>query len=154
MVNRILGKYSTETYIRSPVLDNIWSTYSTYPCRVKLVCWKFLKYCLFERIWILITGTDELPDGEEIIIKGNNQRSWNRGHISPDADFVMDYQQDATYFFINIAPQFGTYIQLIKVFYDDGQCTILKTFFWPAWTMNIVNNSCSEIHYHWRNQII
>jgi len=58
-----------------------------------------------------ILGTDELPDGEEIIIKGNNKRSWNRGHISPDADFVMDYQQDATYFFINIAPQFGNFNQ-------------------------------------------
>ena len=48
-----------------------------------------------------------MPNGSEIIVPGDNKHSWNRGHISPDADFVMDYQQDATYYFINIAPQFG-----------------------------------------------
>ncbi len=32
-----------------------------------------------------------------------------RGHLSPDADFVLDPQQDATYFFMNVAPQFQAF---------------------------------------------
>jgi len=58
-----------------------------------------------------ILGTSTLPDGTTIISSRGSRYSWNRGHISPDADFVMDYQQDATYFFINLAPQFGYFNQ-------------------------------------------
>ena len=58
-----------------------------------------------------ILGTDELPDGTEIIRTSGSLYSWNRGHISPDADFIMDYMQFATYFFINVAPQYGAFNQ-------------------------------------------
>ena len=40
-----------------------------------------------------ILGTDTLPDGREIVVVNSGTRSFNRGHITPDADFVMDYQQ-------------------------------------------------------------
>ena len=29
-----------------------------------------------------------------------------QGHLAPDAAFIYDVQQDATYYFINVAPQF------------------------------------------------
>ena len=53
-------------------------------------------------------------------ILGNNSQSWAdpvippsggttyfaRGHITPDADFTWDQFQTATYFFVNVAPQY------------------------------------------------
>ena len=32
-----------------------------------------------------------------------------RGHLAPDAAFVTDPEQDATYYFVNVAPQFQTF---------------------------------------------
>ncbi len=32
-----------------------------------------------------------------------------RGHLSPDAAFVYDAFQEATYYFINVAPQFQSF---------------------------------------------
>merc|ERR1712117_373370 len=32
-----------------------------------------------------------------------------RGHLSPDASFVYAFQQLATYYFINVAPQFQSF---------------------------------------------
>ena len=32
-----------------------------------------------------------------------------KGHISPDAAFVYDAEQDATYFYSNVAPQFQSF---------------------------------------------
>jgi hypothetical protein len=29
-----------------------------------------------------------------------------QGHLSPDAAFVYNVEQDATYYFVNVAPQF------------------------------------------------
>ena len=64
-------------------------------------------------------GTDTLPDGRQIIVTDGSLQSWNRGHIAPDSDFIMDYQQDATYYFINIAPQFGQFNQRNWRFLED-----------------------------------
>ena len=32
-----------------------------------------------------------------------------KGHLSPDAGFVSDVQQEATYYFVNVAPQFQSF---------------------------------------------
>ena len=32
-----------------------------------------------------------------------------RGHLSPDAAFIYDAEQDATYYFMNVAPQFQSF---------------------------------------------
>ena len=32
-----------------------------------------------------------------------------KGHLSPDAGFVYDVMQDATYYFLNVAPQFQSF---------------------------------------------
>ena len=36
-----------------------------------------------------------------------------QGHLSPDAAFVYNVQQDATYYFANVAPQFQVFILFI-----------------------------------------
>ena len=33
----------------------------------------------------------------------------SQGHLSPDADFVYNVLQDATYYFVNVAPQFQSF---------------------------------------------
>ena len=32
-----------------------------------------------------------------------------QGHLSPDAAFIYNVEQDATYYFINVAPQFQSF---------------------------------------------
>jgi DNA/RNA endonuclease G (NUC1) len=36
-------------------------------------------------------------------------RYFAKGHLSPDAAFIYDVFQDATYYFVNVAPQFQTF---------------------------------------------
>lgn len=51
-----------------------------------------------------------LKNGQSII---ENTVSSNfyfaRGHLSPDAAFITDTEQDATYYYFNVAPQFQTF---------------------------------------------
>ena len=45
-------------------------------------------------------------EGETIIETNSKAKDYlAKGHLSPDAAFVYHVMQDATYFFINIAPQ-------------------------------------------------
>ena len=32
-----------------------------------------------------------------------------QGHLSPDAGFIYNVEQDATYYFLNVAPQFQSF---------------------------------------------
>lgn len=51
-----------------------------------------------------------LDNGEPIIDAGSSSTTYfAKGHLSPDAAFVYDAQQDATYYFMNVAPQFQTF---------------------------------------------
>merc|ERR1712218_303199 len=48
---------------------------------------------------------------EEPIIETSSSGTdyFAKGHLSPDAAFVYNVQQDATYYFINVAPQFQSF---------------------------------------------
>ena len=42
-------------------------------------------------------------------INSKSQLFFSRGHLSPDADFIDSDSQDATYYFLNTAPQWQTF---------------------------------------------
>ena len=50
-----------------------------------------------------------VEDGSKIIAPGKSQRWFARGHLSPDKAFIWDFEQFATYFYINVDPQFQTF---------------------------------------------
>ena len=53
---------------------------------------------------------NKLADGSEIIDVGKGSSDWfAKGHLSPDAAFIYDFEQEATYFFINVDPQFQAF---------------------------------------------
>ena len=64
-----------------------------------------------------LLGKNELPNGETIIDNTSSGTNYfARGHLSPDAAFIEGAEQDATYFFFNVAPQFQSF---------NNVCTIL-----------------------------
>ena len=46
---------------------------------------------------------------DKIITTGGSQDWFAKGHLSPDAAFVYQREQDATYYYINAAPQFQSF---------------------------------------------
>ena len=53
----------------------------------------------------LLGGVTKI-DGEYIIETKPKARDYfAKGHLAPDANFVYEVLQDATYYFINVAPQ-------------------------------------------------
>ena len=47
---------------------------------------------------------------ENVIDISKGSTNWfAKGHLSPDAAFVYQREQDATYFYINAAPQFQSF---------------------------------------------
>ena len=57
----------------------------------------------------LLDGVTKL-DGETIIEITNKAKDYfAKGHLAPDANFVYEVLQDATYYFINVAPQVGPF---------------------------------------------
>ena len=79
--------------------QNKWSIYRAYSKKSQV---KVVKSLL---------GTDNLlADGTTII--DNTKSGTNyfaKGHLSPDAAFIEEAEQDATYFFFNVAPQFQSF---------------------------------------------
>ena len=53
----------------------------------------------------MLGTNNRLPDGTPIIEK-SGEMFLARGHLSPHADFIEEPEQDATYYFFNVAPQF------------------------------------------------
>ncbi len=53
-----------------------------------------------------IVGSDALA-GQYIV--PNTEYYFSRGHMAPDADFIDAASQDASYYFMNAAPQFQTF---------------------------------------------
>ena len=57
-----------------------------------------------------ILGTNTAPSGDALIEKSRSgTRYFAKGHLAPDAAFIYDVFQDATYYFVNVAPQFQTF---------------------------------------------
>jgi len=57
----------------------------------------------------LLDGVKEI-NGEVIIETGSSGTDYfAKGHLSPDAAFITNAEQDATYYFINVAPQFQSF---------------------------------------------
>ena len=53
----------------------------------------------------LLDGVTKI-DGETIIETTSKAKDYfAKGHLAPDANFVYEVLQDATYYFINVAPQ-------------------------------------------------
>ena len=49
-------------------------------------------------------------EGQDIISLNRSSNNYlARGHLTPDASMVYDFQQKATYYFINVAPQFQAF---------------------------------------------
>ena len=63
----------------------------------------------------LLDGVTKI-DGETIIETSNKARDYfAKGHLAPDANFVYEALQDATYYFINVAPQVDFFISEISI---------------------------------------
>ena len=57
-----------------------------------------------------LLGTNKLSNGEDIIENSKSGTNYfAKGHLSPDAAFIEGPEQDATYFFFNVAPQFQSF---------------------------------------------
>merc|ERR1711915_386536 len=55
-------------------------------------------------------GTNNKINGNSIIGASRSETNYfAKGHLSPDAAFVYNVQQDATYYFVNVAPQFQSF---------------------------------------------
>ena len=76
-----------------------------------------------------------MPNGETILKSKRSgpgsQNYLSRGHLSPDAGFNEGAEQDATYFFFNVAPQFQSFNNVIlHIFLSDKQLLIIMvTYF-------------------------
>ena len=57
----------------------------------------------------LLCTNNKLPDGTHIIDTDKGSNYLARGHLSPDAAFIEGAEQDATYYFFNVAPQFQSF---------------------------------------------
>ena len=56
-----------------------------------------------------ILGSNTI-DGTAIIETSSSGTNYfAKGHLSPDAGFVYNVMQDATYYFVNVAPQFQSF---------------------------------------------
>jgi len=57
-----------------------------------------------------ILGGKTKLEGEEIIETSSSGTDYfAKGHLSPDAAFIYNVEQDATYYFVNVAPQFQSF---------------------------------------------
>ena len=52
-----------------------------------------------------ILGSNSLDGREVIENSASGTNYFAKGHLSPDAGFVYNVMQDATYYFVNVAPQ-------------------------------------------------
>ena len=57
-----------------------------------------------------LLGSNTAPSGDDLIERSRSgTRYFAKGHLAPDAAFIYDVFQDATYYFVNVAPQFQTF---------------------------------------------
>ena len=56
-----------------------------------------------------ITGTSLINGANIIDTSRSGTHYFAKGHLAPDAAFIYDVEQDATYYFVNVAPQFQSF---------------------------------------------
>ena len=56
-----------------------------------------------------ILGTNNMGAVQIIENSSSGTNYFAKGHLSPDAGFVYNVMQDATYYFVNVAPQFQSF---------------------------------------------
>ena len=57
-----------------------------------------------------LLGTNTTASGELYIeTSSSGTHYFSRGHLAPDAAFIYDVFQDATYYYVNVAPQFQSF---------------------------------------------
>merc|ERR1719322_2157249 len=56
-----------------------------------------------------VLGTNSLGGVQIIENSASGTNYFAKGHLSPDAAFIYNLEQDATYYFINVAPQFQSF---------------------------------------------
>ena len=54
-------------------------------------------------------GHNEIGGQPIISLSPSSNNYLAKGHLTPDASMVYDFQQRATYYFINVAPQFQAF---------------------------------------------
>lgn len=55
-----------------------------------------------------LLGANSLPDGS-MVIEPTGEVFLARGHLAANGDFVYGFEQDATFYFINVGAQFQTF---------------------------------------------
>ena len=58
--------------------------------------------------------------GLKDVINTTSQDWFAKGHLSPDAAFVYQREQDATYYYLNAAPQFQSFNAQNWRFLEEG----------------------------------
>ena len=82
----------------------------SYPEDLFFFLSSYSKNSQVEAIIDLLNTDNKLPDGETIIDNSKSGTNYfAKGHLSPDAAFIEGAEQDATYFFFNVAPQFQSF---------------------------------------------
>ena len=56
-----------------------------------------------------ILGSNTIDGAAIIETTSSGTNYFAKGHLSPDAGFVYNVMQDATYYFVNVAPQFQSF---------------------------------------------
>ena len=76
----------------------------------KLISSTYSKKSQVEAINTLLQTDNTLPNGDTIIDNTSSGTNYfAKGHLSPDAAFIEGAEQDGTYFFFNVAPQFQSF---------------------------------------------
>merc|ERR1719334_447605 len=71
----------------------------------------YKKTCEYDTVKHELGGLTKIGSPPEVIIETGDSATnyFAKGHLSPDAAFVYDVEQDATYYYINVAPQFQSF---------------------------------------------
>uniref|UniRef100_A0A6A7G4Z5 DNA/RNA non-specific endonuclease n=1 Tax=Hirondellea gigas TaxID=1518452 RepID=A0A6A7G4Z5_9CRUS len=93
--------------------------------------------------------------GDSSVIDVNSNLYFARGHLAPDADFVTEQERDATYYYINVAPQWQTFnngnwkmleFDVRELSSVRGSDLTVWTGTWKVLEMDDINNNGVDIY--------
>ncbi|XP_042873188.1 uncharacterized protein LOC122253866 [Penaeus japonicus] len=100
----------------------------------------------------ILLGDDDLANA---IINPHEQYYFAKGHLAPDADFVTEAEQDATYYYINAVPQWQAfnngnwkYLEFATRDLAESHSTDLTIYTggWGVLTLDDINGNPVEIY--------